>query len=170
MAGLEKPTQGSVYVNGKNISNFDEGRLAAFRKENIGIVFQSFHLLPNLTAIENVALPLHLINSDQVEKLSLEALNKVGLNSRADHLPSQLSGGEQQRVALARAFIANPKIILADEPTGNLDSKSSDIVIDMLFSLKEENKTTLIFATHDEKLSQKCDRITEIKDGKIIKQ
>ncbi|PPR79175.1 MAG: Lipoprotein-releasing system ATP-binding protein LolD [Alphaproteobacteria bacterium MarineAlpha2_Bin1] len=155
-------------MNGQNITNFDERKLAEFRKQNIGIVFQSFHLLPNLTAIENVALPLQLLKSDKIKKLSSEALNKVGLSSRTNHLPSQLSGGEQQRVALARAFIGNPKIILADEPTGNLDSKNSSIIIDMLFSLKEENKTTLIFATHDEKLSNKCDRITKIKDGKIF--
>tara|TARA_Y100000591_G_scaffold333411_1_gene377571 strand:- start:87900 stop:88457 length:558 start_codon:yes stop_codon:yes gene_type:complete len=168
MGGLEKPTKGSVLVNNKNITELDESKLAEFRKQNIGIVFQSFHLLPNLTAIENVELPLQLLKSDRIKQLSSEALKKVGLSSRENHLPSQLSGGEQQRVALARAFIGSPKIILADEPTGNLDSKSSSMIIDMLFSLKEENKTTLIFATHDERLSKKCDRITEIKDGKIF--
>ena len=167
MGGLEKPTKGSVTINKRDITLFNETELARFRKENIGIVFQSFHLLPNLTALENVALPLHLLNTPQAEKLSVEALSKVGLESRAEHLPSQLSGGEQQRVALARAFIGKPKIILADEPTGNLDSKSSSVVIDMLFSLKKEQETTLIFATHDEKLSSKCDKVTEIKDGKI---
>tara|TARA_B100002051_G_C16702093_1_gene621603 strand:- start:388 stop:1047 length:660 start_codon:yes stop_codon:yes gene_type:complete len=167
MGGLEKPTKGSVIINKRDITLFNETELARFRKENIGIVFQSFHLLPNLTALENVALPLHLLNTPQAETLSIEALSKVGLESRAGHLPSQLSGGEQQRVALARAFIGKPKIILADEPTGNLDSKSSSVVIDTLFSLKKQQETTLIFATHDEKLSSKCDRVTEIKDGKI---
>ena len=167
MGGLEKPTQGSIVVNNENITNYDETLLAKFRKENIGIVFQSFHLLPNLTALENVALPLQLLKIANFENLSLDALDKVGLSSRINHIPTQLSGGEQQRVALARAFISKPKIILADEPTGNLDSSSSSVVMELLFSLKDEYDTTLIFATHDEKLARKCDRIIQIKDGKI---
>ena len=118
--------------------------------------------------MENVSLPLQLLKASNIDALSLEALNKVGLGARAKHLPSQLSGGEQQRVALARAFIGKPKIILADEPTGNLDSTISSNIIEMLFSLKDEYKTTLIFATHDQKLSSMCDRVVEIKDGKTL--
>ncbi len=168
MGGLEKPTNGRVVVNNNDITDYNETMLAKFRKDNIGIVFQSFHLLPNLTALENVELPLQLINSSNTKKIATNALNKVGLGDRINHLPAQLSGGEQQRVALARAFITKPRIILADEPTGNLDSVSSKLIVEMLFNLKKEHNTTLIFATHDDKLSEKCDNVLEINDGKIL--
>ncbi len=137
------------------------------RQNNVGVVFQSFHLIPTLTALENVATPLEISSSKKPAEYAMKALDRVGLLKRADHYPSQLSGGEQQRVALARAFVSNPKILLADEPTGNLDEENTKAIVDLLFELKDEQETTLFLVTHSRELAKKCDRIIKIRDGKL---
>jgi putative ABC transport system ATP-binding protein len=168
LAGLELPSAGSVVMNGHCLSDMDEDALARFRQTNIGIVFQSFHLIPTLTAFENVTLPLELagIDKDYLEKAET-ALANVGLAHRLDHYPGQLSGGEQQRVALARAVVAQPPVLLADEPTGNLDQSNGSQIMDLIFGLKESLGVTLIMVTHDMNLAQRCDRIIPLRDGMI---
>ena len=168
LAGLELPSAGSVVMNGHRLSDMDEDALARFRQTNIGIVFQSFHLIPTLTAFENVTLPLELagMDKDYLEKAET-ALANVGLAHRLDHYPGQLSGGEQQRVALARAVVAQPPVLLADEPTGNLDQSNGSQIMDLIFGLKESLGVTLIMVTHDMSLAQRCDRIIPLRDGMI---
>lgn len=168
MAGLEKPTSGLITYQDQIITSYTEDKLTDFRKKNIGIVFQSFYLIPNLTAIENVLLSLEANHQYNREKDAEELLGEFGLSHRIHHLPGELSGGEQQRVAIARALINKPKIILADEPTGNLDSANSESMIDLLFDYTKKSKTSLIMVTHDNSVADRCDRIIEIRDGQIV--
>ena len=168
MGGLERISNGKINLLGQNLSEMNENKLASFRRSNVGIIFQSFHLIPTMTALENVAVPLELNGNKDAFGLAEEALVKVGLGNRLSHFPSQLSGGEQQRTALARAVIANPKILLADEPTGNLDHDNGKIVADYLFELHTENKATLVLVTHDLELAERCERKIKISDGEIF--
>ncbi len=167
ISGLEKPTSGDIEVSGSKISDLSEDNLAVFRRKNIGIIFQNFHLIPTMTALENVMIPLELAGIANAEKEAISALGLVGLQDRIMHFPSQLSGGEQQRVAIARAFAAKPKIILADEPTGNLDSETGKLVMDELFDLNKKFGTTFILITHDSKLAKRCKRHMHILDGEV---
>src|SRR3954470_16637651 len=167
MAGLERPDSGRVVVDGTDLSGLDEDALARFRGRRIGIVFQSFHLVPTMTALENVALPLELAgNSDAFERAEAE-LQSVGLGHRLHHYPAQLSGGEQQRVAIARAIVPNPAILVADEPTGNLDEATGESIVDLLFALKRDRGATLILVTHDFNLARRCDRTIRLRSGRI---
>ena len=168
MGGLERISNGTINLLGQNLSEMNENKLASFRRSNVGIIFQSFHLIPTMTALENVAVPLELNGNKDAFGLAEEALVQVGLGDRLSHFPSQLSGGEQQRTALARAVIANPKILLADEPTGNLDHDNGKIVADYLFELHTENKATLVLVTHDLELAERCERKIKISDGEIF--
>ncbi len=168
LAGLDVASSGSIEVLGLCINELDEDGRAAMRSQNIGFVFQSFQLLPNLNALENVMLPLELVGDKKAKQLASDLLDRVGLSQRLTHIPSQLSGGEQQRVALARAFVTRPKILFADEPTGNLDSTTGDTVINLLFELNKENQTTLVLVTHDQRLAQHCERTIELKAGCIV--
>ena len=167
IAGLEKIDSGRIIVAGQDYSTLNEDDLAIFRRDNIGIVFQSFHLIPTMSAIENVAIPLEFAGYKNAFDVALSNLKSVGLEGRKDHYPGQLSGGEQQRVALARSFAARPKILLADEPTGNLDRNTGSQIIDLLFSLHEENNSSLILITHDPVLASRCSNVLSISDGKI---
>jgi putative ABC transport system ATP-binding protein len=166
--GLERASSGEIEILGQVITEMSEDRLSKLRRNNVGVVFQSFHLIPTLTALENVATPLEISFSKNPNKHAIMALDRVGLSHRTDHYPSQLSGGEQQRVALARAYVSNPKILLADEPTGNLDEENTKAIVDLLFEIKNENDTTLILVTHSRELAKKCDRIIKIRDGKLL--
>lgn len=168
LAGLDTPTTGSVVVDGRDITAMDEDGRAAVRNELIGFVFQSFQLLPGLTALENVMLPLELGGVDDAKALAGDLLGRVGLSHRLNHTPRQLSGGEQQRVALARAFVARPAILFADEPTGNLDSKTGRQIVDLLFELNVENCTTLILVTHDPHLAERCQRSIRLEAGRLV--
>lgn len=168
MAGLEQATSGAVVVNGHNISGLSEDDLAVLRGQDIGIVFQSFHLVPTMTALENVALPLELAGVADAFVTARALLDDVGLGSRVDHFPAQLSGGEQQRVAIARALSRRPPLILADEPTGNLDGKTGQQIVDILFGLRERIGATLVLVTHDDKLAAMTDRVIRMSDGKIV--
>jgi putative ABC transport system ATP-binding protein len=170
MTGLEKASSGIVRVAGHDFMALDEDGLARVRGEHIGIVFQSFHLVPTMTAIENVALPLEFLGRADAPQRAAEVLASVGLAHRVDHFPAQLSGGEQQRVAIARALAPDPKIMFADEPTGNLDVKNGEQIIDLLFSLHKRLGTTLVFITHDERLAARCARMVTIEDGRIARQ
>ena len=165
--GLERASSGEIEILGQVITEMSEDGLSKLRRNNVGVVFQSFHLIPTLTALENVATPLEISFSKNPNKHAIMALDRVGLSHRADHYPSQLSGGEQQRVALARAYVSNPKILLADEPTGNLDEENTKAIVDLLFELKNENDTSLFLVTHSRELAKKCDRIIKIRDGKL---
>ncbi len=167
MAGLERPSSGSVRMAGADLTAMGEDDLARFRRENLGIVFQAFHLIPTMTALENAALPLEFAHNPQARNLALEALEQVGLGHRAGHYPSQLSGGEQQRVALARAFAPRPRIILADEPTGNLDEDTGARVMELLFKMQAEEKATLVMVTHDRNLAGRCDRTAVMHSGRM---
>ena len=167
-SGLENATKGSIKINGEEIVGLKEKELSEVRRKNIGIVFQSFYLIPNLTAVENVLLSLEANQQYGLEKDAEELLGEFGLSHRMHHLPSELSGGEQQRVAIARALINKPKIILADEPTGNLDSVNSESMIDLLFDYTKKSHTSLVMVTHDNSIAQRCDRIIEIRDGQIV--
>lgn len=167
LAGLDTPSTGSININGKLITAMNEDGRAAMRNELIGFVFQSFQLLQGLTALENVMLPLELCGNKQAKASATHLLDRVGLSHRLTHTPKQLSGGEQQRVALARAFVTNPVILFADEPTGNLDSKTGATIIDLLFELNLENKTTLILVTHDYALASRCQRTIKLDAGRI---
>ncbi len=168
LAGLDTPTTGSIVIDGKKLTDMNEDGRAALRNEMIGFVFQSFQLLPSLTALENVMLPLELAGNNQAKAAAGALLDRVGLAHRLTHLPKQLSGGEQQRVALARAFVTKPAILFADEPTGNLDSKTGKHIIDLLFELNQENKTTLVLVTHDQALATLCQRSLHLEEGKIV--
>ncbi len=165
MAGLERPTRGKVQVAGRNISGMSEDELARLRGANIGIVFQSFHLVPTMTALENVALPLELAGAGDAFEIAGSLLDDVGLTPRRHHFPAELSGGEQQRVAIARAMSRQPRVILADEPTGNLDGTTGRQIIDTLFRLREKTGATLVLVTHDERLAGATERIVRMRDG-----
>ena len=167
LAGLDTPTSGSIQLNGQEITSWTEYQLAHFRRQNIGYIFQSFHLIPTLTALENVALPLELSGDMSADTRAQELLEAVGLQDRQGHYPSQLSGGEQQRVAVARAFACRPPILLADEPTGNLDSATGQMVIDLLLNLNRDQGSTLVLVTHDSTLAERTERIITLHDGMI---
>ena len=168
LAGLERATSGEVRVAGRDFSALDEDALALVRGAEIGIVFQSFHLVPTMTALENVALPLELAGHRSASAVAREHLKEVGLRHRLDHFPAQLSGGEQQRVALARALAPRPKLILADEPTGNLDGKTGRQVVDLMLGLQRRREATLLLVTHDERLAADCERTIRMADGQIV--
>jgi putative ABC transport system ATP-binding protein len=167
MAGLERADTGTVAVAGKNLSNLDEDALARFRGRHIGIVFQSFHLIPTMTALENVAVPLELAGIADASVRASEELAAVGLSERLDHYPAELSGGEQQRVALARALAPDPAIVVADEPTGNLDEDTGKQIIDLLFAGHTRRKTTLVLVTHDATLAARCARVVRLRSGRV---
>ena len=168
LAGLDTPTSGSVIINDKDIVSMTEEDRAKHRSEYVGFVFQSFHLLPGLTAIENVSLPMELKGNSNASSMAINYLKMVGLEARSLHYPQQLSGGEQQRVAVARAFACKPKILFADEPTGNLDQETGTKLSNLLFELNKREKTTLILVTHDLQLANKCDRTINLRSGKSI--
>ncbi|EAR49575.1 ABC transporter, ATP-binding protein [Oceanicola granulosus HTCC2516] len=167
MGGLESASSGSIRAVGQDLSAMNEDGLARFRRDNMGVVFQSFHLIPTMTALENVATPLELAGArDAFERASAE-LDAVGLGTRKDHYPAQMSGGEQQRVALARASAPRPKILLADEPTGNLDEASGGAIVELLFGLRDRHGATLVMVTHSMELANRCDRVVRLRDGRI---
>ena len=168
-AGLDKPTSGKIELAGKSIEDLNENQRAELRRDNVGFVFQNFELIPTLTALENVSLPLDLKGGHDSKAIAKDLLNKVGLADRAHHYPTQLSGGEQQRVAIARAFSNNPSIVFADEPTGNLDEETGKHIEDLLFELNREKGTTLILVTHNLELANKSQRIIELKMGKLTR-
>ncbi|HXI71332.1 MAG TPA: ABC transporter ATP-binding protein [Verrucomicrobiae bacterium] len=170
IGGLDSPNAGEILFDGQNLVAFSESKLTHFRNRRVGFIFQAYHLLPELDALENVCLPARMarISSAKVEARGRELLSRVGLKDRLDHKPSELSGGEQQRVAIARALINEPELILADEPTGNLDSKTGGEIIELLKSLRVEKNTTLVIATHDAKVAANAERVIELVDGKII--
>jgi len=167
LAGLDTPSAGNVTLDGQDIFALDEDQRARLRAMNVGFVFQSFQLLPSLTALENVMLPLELSNEEKAEELARQILTRVGLGERLHHYPKHLSGGEQQRVALARAFVVRPKVLLADEPTGSLDAEAGAEVIRLLFEMNREFGTTLVMVTHDEGLAGRCTRIVRLAAGRI---
>ena len=167
MAGLERPDSGTVVVVGQDLGRLDEDALARFRGRNVGIVFQSFHLIPTMTALENVAVPLELAGHEDAFARAAGELEAVGLADRVDHYPAELSGGEQQRVALARALAPNPAILVADEPTGNLDEATGRQIIDLMFAGQQERGTTLVLVTHDAALAQRCGRVVRLRSGRI---
>jgi putative ABC transport system ATP-binding protein len=167
LAGLERPTGGKLTVAGRDLAGMDEDALARFRRDEVGIVFQAFHLVPTMTALENVAVPLEFAGRRDAFDRAAAALTEVGLGHRLTHYSGQLSGGEQQRVALARAVVAEPRLILADEPTGNLDRATGSVVMDLLFGLRSRLGTTLLLITHDPALAERCGRQVRIEDGRI---
>ncbi|MBN2631799.1 MAG: ATP-binding cassette domain-containing protein [Rhodobacteraceae bacterium] len=168
MGGLERATSGSVLALGQDLTAMDEDALARFRRGNMGVVFQSFHLIPTMTALENVAVPLELAGVADAFSRAQAELQSVGLGARMDHYPSQMSGGEQQRVALARAAAPRPAILLADEPTGNLDGANGAAIMDMLFGLRDRHGATLVLVTHAPELAARCDRVVRLADGRIV--
>ena len=167
LAGLDEPTGGSIHLAGHEISAMDEDGRAAVRAGHVGFVFQSFHLLPSLTALENVMLPLELAGRRDARAAATEALDRVGLSGRRGHYPRQLSGGEQQRVAIARAFVTAPDVLFADEPTGNLDAGTGERVMNLIFGLNEATRTTLVLVTHDRELAGRCGRVIGLDAGRI---
>jgi ABC-type lipoprotein export system ATPase subunit len=169
IGGLDSPNAGEIFFNSQNLAKFSEGELTQFRNRRVGFVFQAYHLLPELTALENVCLPARVarISAAQTEKRGRDLLSRVGLKERAEHKPSELSGGEQQRVAIARALINEPELLLADEPTGNLDSKTGGEIIELLKNLCAEKQMTLVIATHDAKVATRAQRVIELADGRI---
>lgn len=168
MAGLDRPTSGTIHLDGVDVTTMPEQALARYRRERIGFIFQAFHLIPTLTAIENVAVPLDLGREPLAEARAAELLKAVGLEDRLHHYPVQLSGGEQQRVAIARAFACRPPVLLADEPTGNLDSTTGQQIIDLVLELNREHRTTLVLVTHDQQLATRMDRIITLRDGRLL--
>ena len=168
LAGLDKATSGQVFIKGQDLSAMDEDGRAAVRNQHVGFVFQNFQLLPHLSALDNVMLPLELKASANAKQQATNWLAKVGLSDRLMHQPNQLSGGEQQRVAIARAFVCEPDILFADEPTGNLDEHTGQTIEDLLFTLNKEIGTTLVLVTHDEELAKKCARQVHLEDGKLV--
>jgi putative ABC transport system ATP-binding protein len=172
IGGLDSPSSGSVIVDGRNLSHANDRELAQYRNQSIGFVFQSFHLHPTYDSLDNVALPLIFarVGAAQRKKLALEALSDVGLAKRANHRPNQLSGGERQRVSIARALVTNPKILLADEPTGNLDTRTGELIIEMLTQLNRERNLTLIMVTHNLEIAQRANRIIFMADGYIVEE
>ncbi|MGX9351156.1 ABC transporter ATP-binding protein [Shimia sp. W99] len=170
MGGLERATGGSITALGQDLSSMSEDALARFRRDHMGVVFQNFHLIPTMTALENVATPLELAGHRDALEKAQQALASVGLDHRADHYPSQLSGGEQQRVALARASAPAPDILLADEPTGNLDQSTGEVIMDLLFDMHARQGTTLVLVTHSNRLASRCSRVIRLRDGRIETQ
>ncbi|MCR8827689.1 ABC transporter ATP-binding protein [Pseudosulfitobacter koreensis] len=170
MGGLERATDGTVMALGHDLTRLDEDALARFRRDNMGVVFQSFHLIPTMTALENVATPLELAGVRDAFARAEAELETVGLGHRTGHYPSQMSGGEQQRVALARASVTRPRILLADEPTGNLDLANGDAIMDMLFDLRDRHGATLVLVTHSNALAERCDRVVRLVDGRIAEK
>ena len=168
LAGLDEPAAGKVWLNGSELTALDEDGRAAVRARHVGFVFQSFHLVPSLTAIENVMLPLELAGMPNARNSAAEVLAQVNLSPRREHYPRQLSGGEQQRVAIARAFVTRPAVLFADEPTGNLDSVTGERIIDLLFDLNKATQTTLVVVTHDEAIARRCSRIIKIEAGRLV--
>ncbi len=168
LAGLDLPTEGEIWLNGVNLTNLDEDGRAAVRAASVGFVFQSFHLVPSLNALENVMLPLELAGFDSPRQKAMEILQQVGLGERWSHYPAQLSGGEKQRVAIARSFATEPAVLFADEPTGNLDSRTGEHVIDLMFELNRNSSTTLVLVTHDKSLAARCDRIIGLDGGLLV--
>ena len=168
LSGLERPSSGQVRIADTDLTAISEDDMARFRRRHVGIVFQSFHLVPTMTALENVSLPLEFAAAADPAGQAKAALEKTGLGDRLHHFPGELSGGEQQRVALARAFVANPSLLLADEPTGNLDRETGIMVMDLLFSLQKEHGTTLVLVTHDETLASRCNRSIQMIDGRVM--
>ena len=168
LAGLDLPTQGEVLLDGVDLTKLDEDGRAAVRAASVGFVFQSFHLVPSLNALENVMLPLELAGKDEPRKVAREILDQVGLGERWSHYPSQLSGGEKQRDAIARAFATEPAVLFADEPTGNLDSATGGHIVDLMFELNRDSSTTLILVTHDKSLAARCDRVLGLDAGRLI--
>ena len=170
LAGLELPAEGSVRLDSRALDELDEDALADLRRDHIGIVFQSFHLVPSLTALGNAALPLEIAGAEDSRARAQAMLERVGLGGREDHYPAQLSGGEQQRVAIARALVHAPKLLLADEPTGNLDLRTGETIIDLLFELNADSGSTLILVTHDEALARRCQRVVRLYEGQLIEE
>ena len=168
LAGLDLPTTGHVALNGVNLGELDEDGRAKVRAESVGFVFQSFHLVPSLNALENVMLPLELAGKEHARDTSRGIIEQVGLADRWSHYPAQLSGGEKQRVAIARAFATEPAVLFADEPTGNLDSKTGATIMDLMFELNRSSSTTLVLVTHDHVLAERCDRILSLEAGKLV--
>jgi len=168
LAGLDSPTKGEVVVAGVNLGSLSEKELSDFRADKIGIVFQQFHLMPHLSALENVCLPLEINGLSNTTEKALDILEAVGLKERADHLPGQLSGGEKQRVAIARALVLKPKVILADEPSGNLDAETGNVVMDILFELVKEHGLSLVLVTHNNRLAQRCDIQINLMSGAVV--
>lgn len=168
LAGLDLPSTGHVVLNGSNLSTLSEDGRATLRAENVGFVFQSFHLVPSLNALENVMLPLELAGQQNARAAAREIIDEVGLGERWSHYPSQLSGGEKQRVAIARAFATEPAVLFADEPTGNLDSRTGANIMELMFELNRDSSTTLILVTHDQALAERCDRILSLDVGKLV--
>jgi len=168
LAGLDLPTEGQIWLNGVNLTDLDEDGRADVRAASVGFVFQSFHLVPSLNALENVMLPLELAGKDSPRQAASEILSQVGLEDRWSHYPAQLSGGEKQRVAIARAFATEPAVLFADEPTGNLDSQTGDHVMDLMFELNRSSSTTLVLVTHDRALAQRCDRTIGLDAGRLV--
>ena len=168
LAGLEPASQGQVIVSGRDYANMDEDALSRFRRSSVGIVFQSFHLVPTMTAVENVALPLELAGVESAFEKAEAMLEEVGLAHRLAHYPAQMSGGEQQRTALARALVANPPVLFADEPTGNLDQNTGRQIMDLILRLAEERGTTVLLITHDRALADRCARVETMQDGRLL--
>jgi len=168
LAGLDLPTTGEILLDGQNLTNLDEDGRAAVRAASVGFVFQSFHLVPSLNALENVMLPLELGGKDNPRQKAVDILQKVGLGERWSHYPAQLSGGEKQRVAIARAFATEPAVLFADEPTGNLDSGTGGNIVDLMFELNRDSSTTLVLVTHDSSLAERCDRVLGLDAGALV--
>lgn len=168
LAGLDLPTRGRIWLDGWELSALDEDGRAQVRAASVGFVFQSFHLVPSLNALENVMLPLELAGSEAPRRKALDILDTVGLKERTSHYPSQLSGGEKQRVAIARAFATEPAVLFADEPTGNLDAKTGDNIMGIMFDLNRDSSTTLVLVTHDRRLAERCDREIRLDAGKLV--
>jgi putative ABC transport system ATP-binding protein len=168
LAGLDEPTSGTVLLAGNSLTQLDEDGRAAVRARHVGFVFQSFHLVPSLTALENVMLPLELARRPDARQVAREVLGRVGLGERVGHYPRQLSGGEQQRVAIARAFVTEPDVLFADEPTGNLDAATGEKIMDLLFGLNRSTQTTLVLVTHDRQLAARCDRVIRLEAGRVV--
>lgn len=168
LAGLDEPSSGRIWLNGADLTALDEDGRAAVRARHVGFVFQSFHLVPSLTAIENVMLPLELAGQPGARAAAAEVLDRVNLTARREHYPRQLSGGEQQRVAIARAFVTRPAVLFADEPTGNLDAVTGERIIELLFELNRGSRTTLVVVTHDQAIAERCSRIIRIDAGRLV--
>ena len=168
LAGLDQPSAGSIGLLGNSLDDLDEEDLAALRRKDIGFVFQQFHLVPGMSALENVRLPLEIAKANNPDQTAKAALASVGLASKLDNKPNQLSGGEQQRVAIARAFATQPKVLFADEPTGNLDNKTGALIEDLLFELRQQHDTTLLLITHDATLAERCDRTLTLVNGRFL--
>lgn len=168
LAGLDLPTSGEIWINDVNLTILDEDGRAAIRAAKVGFVFQSFHLVPSLNALENVMLPVELAGKSSPRKVAMEIIDQVGLSERWSHYPAQLSGGEKQRVAIARAFATEPAVLFADEPTGNLDSRTGDLIMDLMFELNHNSSTTLVLVSHDKALAGRCDRIIGLDAGKLV--